>query len=196
GGVGVVLHARGAAGITGASRRSGAGPGPADAAEETPTPAGKARAWQVEADFVAAIRGGERPRLTDFETGVAYMEFTEAVARSARLGQAGELPPPGVVTGDEGGMPRHPPTVPLGRHLPVDESARGDPAGRRRGALAGGSPGRVARGVRRTGPAAPPPRARLSLPVRPRAGGSGRPGPGGVPGGVPQPRRLPRPGAP
>jgi hypothetical protein len=31
-------------------------------------------------------------RFTDFATGVAYMEFTEAVARSARLGVPVDLP--------------------------------------------------------------------------------------------------------
>jgi hypothetical protein len=30
-------------------------------------------------------------KLTDFETGVAYMEFTEAVARSAQTGEAVEV---------------------------------------------------------------------------------------------------------
>lgn len=39
--------------------------------------------WHVEADFIEAIRGGTRPKLTDFETGVSYMAFTEAVERSA-----------------------------------------------------------------------------------------------------------------
>jgi hypothetical protein len=31
-------------------------------------------------------------QLTSFETGVKYMEFTEAVARSARTGMAVKLP--------------------------------------------------------------------------------------------------------
>ena len=51
-----------------------------------------------------AAAGGSRPissirsaaatpvRFTDFATGVAYMEFTEAVARSAETGEAVELP--------------------------------------------------------------------------------------------------------
>jgi predicted dehydrogenase len=87
--------------IYGASKRKGAKPGSAEALEEIPIPEAKARAWRVEADFVDAIRGGERPRLTEFVTGVAYMEFTEAVARSARLGQAVELPLPEFATDDE-----------------------------------------------------------------------------------------------
>lgn len=37
-------------------------------------------------------RGRERVRLTDFATGVRYMEFTEAVARSAQSGRAVALP--------------------------------------------------------------------------------------------------------
>jgi predicted dehydrogenase len=60
--------------------------------EEISIPAEKARSWQVEADFVAAIREGSPIELTDFATGVAYMEFTEAVARSAQQGVAVGLP--------------------------------------------------------------------------------------------------------
>ena len=40
--------------------------------------------WQVEADFIAAIRGERPVTHTDFHTGVRYMQFTEAVARSSR----------------------------------------------------------------------------------------------------------------
>ena len=40
--------------------------------------------WQVEADFIAAIRGERPVTRTDFRTGVRYMQFTEAVARSSR----------------------------------------------------------------------------------------------------------------
>ena len=39
-----------------------------------------------------AIRGGTPIRFTDFATGVAYMEFTEAVALSAQRGEAVDLP--------------------------------------------------------------------------------------------------------
>jgi len=55
-------------------------------------PADKAGAWRVEAEFVGAIRGQEEIRLTDFTTGTQYMEFTEAVTRSAESGQAIRLP--------------------------------------------------------------------------------------------------------
>ena len=40
--------------------------------------------WNVEDDFVASIRGERPVNHTDFETGVRYMQFTEAVARSSR----------------------------------------------------------------------------------------------------------------
>jgi predicted dehydrogenase len=52
----------------------------------------KAGAWRVEEEFVGAIRGQEELRLTDFATGVKYMEFTEAVHRSATSGQSVTLP--------------------------------------------------------------------------------------------------------
>ena len=48
--------------------------------------------WRVEEEFVGAIRGTEPVRLTSFEDGVRYMEFTEAVTRSAQSGQAVALP--------------------------------------------------------------------------------------------------------
>lgn len=55
-------------------------------------PAHEERSWRVEADFVDSIRQVKSVRLTDFATGVRYMEFTEAVARSAELGEVVELP--------------------------------------------------------------------------------------------------------
>jgi len=55
-------------------------------------PPEKRGGWTVEADFIAAIRG-ERPiGRTTFEDGVAYMEFTEAVYRSARRHEPVALP--------------------------------------------------------------------------------------------------------
>jgi predicted dehydrogenase len=59
---------------------------------DVPIPAEKAGGWAVEADFIAAIRAGRPIEFTTFETGVAYMEFTEAVARSAETGAAVDLP--------------------------------------------------------------------------------------------------------
>ena len=78
--------------IHGASRLRGTSPASAESLKEIPIPPDKARVWQVELDFVDSIRLGTPVRLTNFETGVSYMEFTEAVARSARTGLAVELP--------------------------------------------------------------------------------------------------------
>ena len=44
--------------------------------------------WRVEEEFVNAIRGREKISRTTFEDGVRYMEFTDAVARSAATGKA------------------------------------------------------------------------------------------------------------
>lgn len=78
--------------LWGASRRQGSGAVKAADLEEIPIPESRARGWRVEADFVDAIREGAPVRFTDFATGVAYMEFTEAVACSAQEGVAIELP--------------------------------------------------------------------------------------------------------
>jgi len=59
---------------------------------EIPIPPEKRGGWRVEADFIDSIRGGAPVRFTSFAAGVAYMEFTEAVARSAESGEAVELP--------------------------------------------------------------------------------------------------------
>ncbi len=48
--------------------------------------------WRVEEEFINAIRGIEQVKLTTFEDGVKYMEFTEAVTRSAQSGEAVSLP--------------------------------------------------------------------------------------------------------
>jgi predicted dehydrogenase len=48
--------------------------------------------WRVEAEFIAAVRGQGKIHHTDFATGVRYMEFTEAVARSAALNLPVDLP--------------------------------------------------------------------------------------------------------
>ena len=55
-------------------------------------PEDEAQAWRVEEEFIGAIRGQEAIRLTSFREGVRYMEFTEAVGRSAKLGQEVGLP--------------------------------------------------------------------------------------------------------
>ena len=48
--------------------------------------------WRVEEEFVNAIRGLERVKLSTFEDGVKYMEFTDAVTISTQSGQAVSLP--------------------------------------------------------------------------------------------------------
>lgn len=58
-----------------------------------PVPASEACEWTVEADFVRAIREGG-PAEPSFADGVLYMEFTEAVYRSAESGRTVELPLP------------------------------------------------------------------------------------------------------
>ena len=49
--------------------------------------------WTVEKDFIDAVASGGHPE-PSFETGVKYLEFTEAVQLSARGGHAVELPLP------------------------------------------------------------------------------------------------------
>ena len=58
---------------------------------EIPIPAERRIGWRVEKEFVGAIRGAEKVSRTTFEDGVRYMEFTEAVARSAASGEAVEV---------------------------------------------------------------------------------------------------------
>jgi predicted dehydrogenase len=48
--------------------------------------------WRVEEEFIGAIRGQEPVTRTPFHVGVHYMEWTEAVTRSAQTGQAISLP--------------------------------------------------------------------------------------------------------
>ena len=48
--------------------------------------------WNVEAEFIAAVRGLGKVQHTSFADGVKYMQFTEAVARSAEAGEAIDLP--------------------------------------------------------------------------------------------------------
>jgi len=48
--------------------------------------------WRVEEEFCNAIRGREKITRTPFDVGLHYMEFTEAVTRSAQTGQTVALP--------------------------------------------------------------------------------------------------------
>jgi predicted dehydrogenase len=56
--------------------------------KEIAIPADQRIGWRVEEEFVNAIRGREKITHTNFEDGVRYMEFTDAVAKSAASGQA------------------------------------------------------------------------------------------------------------
>jgi predicted dehydrogenase len=71
-------------------RLSGARRGDKALAEIT-IPADQRIGWRVEEEFVNAIRGREKISHTTFEDGVRYMEFTDAVAKSAATGQAVEV---------------------------------------------------------------------------------------------------------
>ncbi len=55
-------------------------------------PASKQGSWRVEEEFINAIRGMEPITHTSFDDGVKYMEFTEAVTRSAQTGKKIRLP--------------------------------------------------------------------------------------------------------
>jgi predicted dehydrogenase len=89
---GVVHYDIAADRIYGASSRDALKSASSSELKEIPIPPEKARTWQVEAEFVSAIRSGTPVGFTDFATAVDYMEFTEAVARSAQRGMPVELP--------------------------------------------------------------------------------------------------------
>ena len=57
-----------------------------------PIPEESRGSWQVEADFVAAIRDERPVTHTTFADGARYMQFTEAVARSSRHQSPVDLP--------------------------------------------------------------------------------------------------------
>ena len=59
---------------------------------EVPNPPETQARYRVEEQFTNAIRGTEQVDMVAFETGVHYMEWTEAVHRSAMTGQAVYLP--------------------------------------------------------------------------------------------------------
>ena len=62
--------------------------------EEIAIPEEKRGHWQVEEQFIRSIREGAPVTLTNFETGVQYMEFIEATWRSWKEGRAIDLPLP------------------------------------------------------------------------------------------------------
>ena len=55
---------------------------------QVPNPREAQAYYRVEEEFINAIRGIERITMAPFETGVHYMEWTEAVYRSSQTGQA------------------------------------------------------------------------------------------------------------
>ena len=95
---------------------------------EIPIPPEKQGRWRVEEEFINAIRGKEKVTRTPFEVGVQYMEFTEAVTRSAQTGQAIPPCPCNIISNRcrESGAPR-PVMSPL---LGADLMVAGCPGGR------------------------------------------------------------------
>jgi predicted dehydrogenase len=62
------------------------------ALREVPISDGEARTWTVEADFIRAVREGQRDPEPSFWDGLKYMEFTDAAIRSAAEGRRIDLP--------------------------------------------------------------------------------------------------------
>ena len=79
------LHVDGAQNVYGGQRGD-------DKLHEINNPEEDRAYWRVEEEFCNAIRGQEKITRTPFEVGVHYMEFTEAVTRSAQTGQTVALP--------------------------------------------------------------------------------------------------------
>ncbi|MDA1129774.1 MAG: Gfo/Idh/MocA family oxidoreductase [Chloroflexi bacterium] len=63
-----------------------------DKLAEIPNPQEGQAFWRVEEEFCNAIRRTEKITRTPFEVGLHYMEFTEAITRSAQSGQTVALP--------------------------------------------------------------------------------------------------------
>jgi predicted dehydrogenase len=61
--------------------------------KEVAVPPERRVGWRVEEEFVSAIRGREKISRTTFEDGVRYMEFTDAVTKSAITGHAVDVAP-------------------------------------------------------------------------------------------------------
>ena len=79
------LHVDGAQNVYGGQRGD-------DKLQEINNPEEDRAYWRVEEEFCNAIRGQEKITRTPFEVGLHYMEFTEAVTRSAQTGQTVALP--------------------------------------------------------------------------------------------------------
>ncbi len=59
---------------------------------EVQIPADQQGDWRAEEEFINAIRGVEPVTHTNFEDGVRYMEFMDAVTISSQTGRAVNLP--------------------------------------------------------------------------------------------------------
>jgi predicted dehydrogenase len=57
---------------------------------EVNVPEAVRRGWRVESDFIDSIRNGTPVTLTNFEDGIRYMAFTEAVAKSIEANGAAQ----------------------------------------------------------------------------------------------------------
>ena len=79
------LHVDGAQNVYGGQRGD-------DKLQEINNPEEDRAYWRVAEEFCNAIRGQEKITRTPFEVGLHYMEFTEAVTRSAQTGQTVALP--------------------------------------------------------------------------------------------------------
>jgi predicted dehydrogenase len=66
---------------------------PGEQPRPVPIPPTEERLHSTDAEFVAAIRDGV-PVSPDFQDGLRYMQFAEAVALSAKTGTAVTVPPP------------------------------------------------------------------------------------------------------
>ena len=62
------------------------------ALKEVEIPESEARRWTVEQDFIDAVRQGKQDPEPSFWDGLKYMEFTDAVFKSAGEGRAVDLP--------------------------------------------------------------------------------------------------------
>lgn len=60
--------------------------------QEVQIPEAEARTWTVEKDFIDAVREGKADPEPSFWDGLKYMEFTEAVFKSAKEGRSVTLP--------------------------------------------------------------------------------------------------------
>jgi predicted dehydrogenase len=87
----ILFGSEGTLRFTGGTNLSGGRRGD-DALAPIAIPAEEQGGWRVEEEFISAIRGQESITHTNFEDGVKYMEFTEAVTISLQSKQVVSLP--------------------------------------------------------------------------------------------------------